>query len=240
MDNLTYIGLSQQMALYHQMDIVANNIANMNTPGFKSQNLMFKEYLNQTSDQGEKISQVQDYGSYRDTKQGSLTQTGNNLDTAIQGNGYFAVQTAQGIRYTRDGSFSLDSSGNIVTQSGDQVMGSSGSPLTVQQGAAQINIMQDGEVATDKGTVGTLKVVTFANEQALVATGGGLYDAQGAAEQPVDKPQVLQGMLEGSNVQPITEMNRMINISRMYQAVQHMLLTDHDDARTMIQKLTQA
>jgi flagellar basal-body rod protein FlgF len=144
------------------------------------------------------------------------------------------------MRYTRNGSFSLDGSGNIVTQAGDQVMGSGGSPVTIQQGAGQINIMKDGEVSTGLGAAGTLKVVTFSDEQALVATGGGLYDAQGAPEQPVDKPEVLQGFIEGSNVQPITEMNKMINISRMYQEVQHMLMTDHDDARTMIQKLTTA
>ncbi len=240
MENITYIGLSQQMALYHQMDMVANNIANMNTPGFKSQSLLFKEYVNQTKAEGEKISQVQDYGSYRDTKQGALTQTSNKLDAAIQGKGYFAVQTPQGVRYTRNGSFSLDSSGNIVTKSGDQVMSSSGGPLTIPQGAADITIMQDGEVSTDKGAVGTLKVASFPNEQGLVASGAGLYDARGELEQPVDKPQVMEGFLEGSNVQSITEMNKMINISRMYQAVQHILLADHDAARTMIQKLTTA
>lgn len=240
MENLTYIGLSKQMALYHQMDVVANNIANMNTPGFKSQSLLFKEYLNQPATGATKISQVWDYGSYRDASPGPLTQTANKLDVAIQGHGYFAVQTPQGLRYTRDGSFSLDGNGNIVTKSGYQVMNSTNGPLTVQQGAGQVNIMQDGDIATEKGTVGTLKVVTFSNEQGLVATGDGLYDAQNAPEQPVDKPQVLQGMLEGSNVQPITEMNRMINISRTYQSVQHMLMTDHDEQRTMIQHLTQA
>jgi len=240
MENINYIGLSQQMALYHQMDVVANNIANMNTPGFKSQNLLFKSYLNSTSEEGEKIAQVQDYGTYRDTKQGSLTQTSNKLDVAIQGDGYFAVQTANGLRYTRNGSFSLDSSGNLVTQAGDQVQSSGGGPVTIQQGAGQITIMEDGEVATELGTVGTIKVVKFGDEQALSATGGGLYDAQGAPEQPIDKPQMMQGFIESSNVQPITEMNKMLSITRMYEAVQHMLMTDHDDARTMIQKLTTA
>ena len=239
MENLNYIGLSQQMSLYHQMDVVANNIANMNTPGFKSQNLLFKEYLNNTAQEGEKIAQVQDYGTYRDTKQGSLTQTSNNLDIAVQGDGYFAVQTPQGIRYTRDGAFSIGATGNIVTQSGYQVVSSDGNPITIQQGTARITIMTNGEVATETGTIGKLKLVNFANEQSLVATGGGLYDAQGAPEQNVDKPHVLQGFLESSNVQPITEMNKMISITRLYQAVQHMLMTDHDNARQMIQKLTQ-
>jgi flagellar basal-body rod protein FlgF len=240
MENLSYIGLSQQMSLYHQMDVVANNIANMNTPGYKSQDMLFKEYLNSTPTEGEKISQVQDYGTFRDTKQGSLTQTSNSLDAALQGDGYFTVQTAQGIRYTRNGSFSLDSGGNIVTQTGDQVQSSDGKPITLPQGTTQITIMEDGEVATEQGTIGAFKLVKFADEQSLIALGGGLYDAQGAAEQAIDKPKVMQGFIEGSNVQPITEMNKMINITRMYEAVQHMLMTDHDDARQMIQKLTSA
>ncbi len=239
MENLTYIGLSQQMALSQLMDVTANNIANMNTPGFKSQNLMFKEYVNQTRQEGEKISQVQDYGSYRNLSQGTLTQTQNSLDAAIDGKGYFTVQTAQGIRYTRDGSFSLDSSGNIVTKSGDQVMGDGNSPLTVQQGAGHITINSDGSVSTELGTVGKLKLASFGDEQSLAPVGNNLFDAQGAPEQTVDKPHVMQGMIEGSNVQPITEMNRMVEISRMYQAAQHMIMTDHDDQRTMIQHLTQ-
>lgn len=240
MENLSYIGLSQQMALYHQMEVVANNIANMNTPGYKSQDLLFKEYLNKIPAEGEKISQVQDYGTYRDTKQGSLTQTSNNLDVAIEGNGYFAVQTPQGVRYTRSGSFSLDGAGNIVTQGGYQLITSDSGPIQIPEGTTQINIMKDGSVATELGSIGQFKLVKFADEQSLVATGDGLYDAQGQQAQPVDNPQVLQGFIESSNVQPITEMNKMIQITRMYEAVQHMLMTDHDDARKMIQKLTTA
>ena len=240
MDNLSYIGLSQQMALSHQMDVVANNIANMSTPGFKSQNMLFKTYLNKTTAEGEKIAQVQDYGTYRDTKQGALTETYNKLDVAIQGSGYFAIQTPQGVRYTRNGSFALDGNGKIITQTGDAVLGSNGSPLTVQPGTNNITIMKDGEISSDKGSVGTLKLVNFPDEQALTAIGGGLYDAQGAPEQPVDKPQLMQGFIETSNVQPITEMNKMLSITRLYEAVQHILINDHDDARTMIQKLTTA
>jgi flagellar basal-body rod protein FlgF len=238
MENLNYIGLSQQMALYHQMDVVANNIANMNTPGYKSQDLLFKQYLNNTSEDGEKISQVQDYGTYRDTSQGSLTQTSNKLDIAIEGPGYFGVQTAQGVRYTRAGAFSLDGSGNLVTQAGDQVQSIGSGSINIPQGTTQITIATNGDVSTELGPVGTIKLVTFPSDQALVATGGDLYDAQGAAEQTVSTPQLKQGFVESSNVQPITEMNKMLQITRMYEAVQHMLLNDHDDARQMIQKLT--
>jgi flagellar basal-body rod protein FlgF len=239
MENLSYIGLSQQTALQHQMEIVANNIANMNTPGYKSQSLLFKEYVNPTTAEGEKISQVQDYGSYRNLMQGPVTQTGNSLDVALDGKGYFAVQTPQGIRYTRDGSFSLDSAGELVTKAGYRVMGDGNSPITIQQGAGHITIMGDGNISTELGSVGKLKVSSFATEQSLIPIGNNLFDAQSAAEQPVEAPHLMQGALEGSNVQAITEMNHMIEISRLYQSVQHMLMTDHDQARAMIQHLTQ-
>lgn len=239
MENLSYIGLSQQMALHRLMDVTANNMANMSTPGFKSQNVLFKEYLNKTEDKENKISQVQDFGTYRDLSQGAIRQTGNKLDAALDGEGYFAVQTANGTRYTRDGSFSLNNKGEIVTKSGENVMSSGGGPLTLQQGATRLNIMANGEVATEKGVIGKLKVVSFDNPQGLIPVGNGFFEAKSAQETPVAKPHVLQGALEGSNVQPILEMNRMIEIMRLYQSAQNMITNDHDMQRSMIQKLTQ-
>lgn len=239
MENLSYIGLSQQMALHHLMEVTANNMANMNTPGFKSQDVLFREYLNKTGDTEGKISQVQDFGTFRDVSQGALTQTGNPLDVALQGDGYFAVQTQDGIRYTRAGSFSFNDKGQIVTQSGQAVMSSGNGPLAMQQGAARLTIMQNGEVASEKGSIGKLKIVSFDNEQDLVPVGNGLYEARGTQEKTVAKPYVVQGALEGSNVQPILEMNKMIEILRLYQSAQNMITNDHDMQRSMIQKLTQ-
>lgn len=239
MENLSYIGLSQQMALHHLMEVTANNMANMSTPGYKSQDVLFKEYLNKTNDSEGKISQVQDVGTFRDLSQGPITHTGNKLDAAIDGEGYFAVQTAGGIRYTRGGSFSFNDKGEIVTQSGNTVLSSSNGPLAMQQGATRLTIMQNGEVSSEKGTIGKLKVVSFDDAQQLLPIGGGLYEATGAAEQPVARPHVIQGALEGSNVQPIVEMNRMIEVMRLYQSAQNMIMNDHDMQRSMIQKLTQ-
>jgi flagellar basal-body rod protein FlgF len=238
MENISYIGLSQQMALHHMMEVTANNMANMNTPGFKSQNVLFKEYLNKTKEDGEKISQVEDYGTYRDVNQGTMTQTSNKLDFAVQGDGYFAVQTATGIKYTRDGSFSLNSKGEIVTKNGEQVMSDSNSALTVPQNSTQIEITESGTVSTEKGSVGKLKLVNFSNPQSLIPVGNNLYETKGVAEQPVANPHIVQGMLENSNVQPILEMNKMIEIMRLYQSAQNMLMTDHDRIRSMVQRLT--
>jgi flagellar basal-body rod protein FlgF len=238
MENLSYIGLSRQLALRSLMDVTANNIANMNTPGFKAQNIQFREYLNKTPAEGEKISQVRDAGTYRDLGQGVLSPTYNKLDVAVQGDGYFAVQTPEGTRYTRAGSFSLNSNGEIVTKTGYQVLSDGGSPLAVQPGAANITISEGGTVSSEKGSIGKLKLVTFEDEKGIKAMGDNLYSAGSTQEVPVEKPQVVQGMLENSNVQPVVEMNKMIELLRMYQSTQNMLITDHELMRGMIQKLT--
>jgi flagellar basal-body rod protein FlgF len=238
MENLSYISLSQQMALQQQMEITANNIANINTPGFKSQNEIFLEYLNRSAS-GDTLKQVKNAGSYRDLTSGALKMTSNELDFAIQGEGYFTVETPQGTRYTRDGSFSLNDKNEIVTQSGYKVMGDGGA-LTVQPGASRITVSSDGSVSTEKGTVGKMKVVNFDNDQKLSPEGGNLYNANGQQETPVEKVQIVQGSIESSNVNPVVEMNKMIEGLRLYQASQKMIQNDHERIRTMIQKLTKS
>src|SRR5690606_31218919 len=117
MENVSYIGLSQQLSLQQQMEMTANNLANMSTPGYKAQHMLFTEYLSQP-EKGETIRQAINRGSYRDLANGTMTQTHNPLDVALQDEGFFAVQTPAGIRYTRDGSFSFDSQRQIVNKSG--------------------------------------------------------------------------------------------------------------------------
>lgn len=238
MENIAYVGLSQQMALQRQMEITANNLANMGTSGFKSESVLFQEYLNKTSDGSDKLSQVLDAGSFRDLSQGTLSNTSNTLDFAIQGDGYFAVQTPQGVKYTRDGGFSLNNAREIVTKAGFKVLNDAGSPLTVPADASKISLGKGGVLTSEKGDIGKIKLVTFNNPHSVVPIGNNLLDAIQAQEQPVKNPNIVQGMLETSNVQPVTEMNRMIEILRLFQATQNMLMTDHDRQRSMIQKLT--
>lgn len=238
MENITYIGLSLQKALKVQMDTVANNIANMSTTGYKNQNVIFSEYM-AGSGEGEKISEVLDLGTYRDTTQGPLKQTFNKLDMAIEGEGYFAVQTPEGERYTRAGNFVLNGQRELVTQQGYQVMGSGG-PIVIPEGENQISVTEEGTISTENGEIGKIRVVSFKNDQSLTEVGGGLYEA-GGGQSPADttEAKVHQGMLESSNVQPIVEMNRMIEVLRTYQNVQKVLQADHDRQRSMISKLTQ-
>ncbi|MDE1151959.1 MAG: flagellar basal-body rod protein FlgF [Micavibrio sp.] len=238
MENISYIGLSQQMALSQQIEVASNNIANMSTPGFKTQGVMFNDYITSPKD-GSPIHQSQNFATYRDLSTGNLAQTHNPLDLAIAGEGYFAVSTASGIRYTRDGGFSLNFNRQLVSKTGNIVMSEGGGPLVIPPEAKQITVADDGTVATEIGDVGRVKVVSFDNPQALTKLGNNLYDAGGQAETPLAaETRVEQGVLEGSNVNPVVEMNRMVELMRMFQAAQNMLMTDHDRIRGAIQKLT--
>lgn len=244
MENSIYIGLSRQMALSEKMETIANNVANMSTPGYRAQNMVFKEFIQQPTrvlgkeDPPGPISMVMDYGQYQNTESGPVRSTGNPLDVAIQGDGWFGVQTANGLRYTRAGNFTMNADGDLITSNGDKVAGSGGGSITIPSSAKEIRIAQDGTVSTEQGSVGNLMVMTFANDQTLAREGDGLYNTneQGI---PATQSRVMQGMLEGSNVQPVLEMTRMIDVSRAYQATQRMMQDEHDRQRTMIQRLTQ-
>lgn len=237
MENISYVGLSYQKSLRQMMELTANNIANMTTSGFKAQDILFSEYIEHPR-KGDPVSMVLDYSSFRRLEQGALRQTFNELDLAINGEGYFAVQGDEGIFYTRAGSFALSSDRQIITADGHLVLDDGNAPITIPEEATKISITADGTISTEAGVITTLKRVNFEDHQALLEVGSNLYDAQGQAELPADNAVVVQGMLEGSNVQPIVEMNRMIEILRAYQSAQRMMQTDHERIRNTIQKLT--
>lgn len=244
MENPSYIVLSQQSALRRQMDVIANNLANTNTAGFKAERLMFAEYLVSkasnplTSGSGARISFVGQSGTLSDTREGALQSTGNQLDMAIAGPGYFTVDTPGGPRYTRDGRFELDGLGRIVNREGLPVLARGGQPLTIPQGATRVEVSASGRLTSDKGDIGELAIVKFENDAALRKIGGNLYETE-AAPQPVDAAsRVQQNMVEASNVQSILEISNMIELQRRYQASQRLLEGEHERARTAIQKLT--
>jgi flagellar basal-body rod protein FlgF len=222
MDNTQLVNLSYQMAAFRSMDVIANNLANMSTPGFKSESTKFEEYLSQGGaiegqDGPQSISFVQDKGTVRDLSQGQMTTTGAQFDLGIGGNGYFAVQTADGTtHYTRDGHFTLDATGKIVDSSGNALMGDGGN-LTISTEDGDIHIGKDGVVTGAKGQLGQVKVVDFANDRALVREGGNDYSTT-QAPTDVALPNIQQGMLEGSNVSSVAEISHMLEVMRSYQA----------------------
>ena len=242
MNNASYVALSRQMALYRQMAVSANNMANIDTPAFKGEDMMFQQHLSRTLSHDhsmpEKIAFVKDQGTLRDTKEGPLNPTDNALDFAISGEGYFVVDTPDGPRYTRNGHFTLDDNGMLITSEGFAVMQQGDLPFFFAPNETEVLVKRDGSVATENGIIGRMRVVNFENEQMLRKAGGTLYDAQ-EAPRDVEAPQVVQGMVEGSNVQGVVEMTNLIDIMRNFETVQRMVESEHDRQQKTIQTLGQ-
>ncbi len=236
MENAGYIALSRQMVLRREMDVIANNMANINTPAYKGQSMLFVEYL-ETSDSGEKMSFVQDVALVRNLTEGQMTTTDNPLDLAISGEAYFEIDTPTGSRYSRNGTFQLNADGELVTSSGERVLGEGGNPITLPLNSSDVTITRDGTISTDQGPAGRLRLVRFENEQALVKLADGLYDADGQNPLPAEGTEVLQGAIEGSNVQGIIELTRMIETVRSYSATGRMVNDEHERQRRAIQTL---
>ncbi len=199
MENALLIGLSRQTVLERQLDVVANNIANVNTTGYKADSSLFEEYLTPGAHEDNfvgsdrRISYVQDRGTFRDFAQGPLEQTKNPLDVAIDGSAFLAVQTPGGERYTRDGGLQLNNQGQLVTVAGNPVLGTSG-PIVFQPTDHDINITPDGTVTVVEGNGttdsirGKLRLVSFADAQKLLKEGLNLYTAgEGGSPQPDTK-----------------------------------------------------
>ncbi len=238
MENSLYVGLSAQVAMEAKMALIANNVANAATPGYRNQNVLFKEFISDQRRMKEDVSLVFDYGQYQSTDAGSIKLTGNPLDVALVGPGFFGVQTPEGVQYSRAGNFALNAQGELVTSRGYRVASQGGGSIVVPEDAKYLSIDHKGAISTDQGVVGQLMVAEFADYQKLDPAGNGLYKTDQPAT-PAAETKVLQGKLEGSNTQPVLEMTRMIDVMREYQAVQRFMQSEHDLQRTMIQRLSQ-
>ena len=239
MENTSLIALSRQSGIRRQMAVIANNIANMNTSGFKGEKMMFVEHLVRSKGGeriwGERIAYVRDIATMRDTTEGPLENTGNPLDIAVRGNGYFVIGSNVGERYTRNGHFQLDSEGQIVTQQGDPLLSDSGEPFFLSPEDSNITVSRDGTISTENGELGRIRVVGFENRQDMRMVAGGLL-ATDKEPQDVDNPDLVQFMLESSNVQPIIEMTRMIETHRAYDSVKKLIEKEDDRQQKMIQE----
>ena len=248
MDNTKYIALSRQMALWKQMDIVSNNMANMNTTGYKQDEAVFSSYIHQ-SDTNASVSGMarkplyftQDFGSYSNFNEGMLVETGNTLDFAIKGDSFFAVQTQAGERYTRKGNFTLDSDGMLVTSEGDPVLSENNEPFFFAPTEKEISVMENGEIYTENGLVGRLKLVQFADNQKLLKVANTMFENTDGNTMSIgnDNIRVLQGKLEKSNVNSIEEMTKLVNLQRSYEYVQQMIDEEHDRLSNTISAFAQ-
>jgi len=249
MENALLIGLSRQTVLERQIDVIANNIANVNTAGYKTDNSLFEEYLNTPAHEDNfvgsdrRVSFVQDRGTYRNFSQGSVDETKNPLDVAIDGTAFLTVQTPGGERYTRDGGLHINSQGQLVTVAGNVVTGTAG-PIVFQPTDHEINITPDGTVTVVEGNGrtdaqrGQLRLVSFTNAQALLKEGFNLYTAgEAGAPQADTKSTVRQGFIEKSNVNSVAEMSRMMEVSRAYTQIATLMQQQTELQKTAIQQL---
>ncbi len=241
MDNITTIALSRLVAQQRATDVIATNLANSATPGFHAERMLFSDWLQKAPAGGNgrgSIAFTQDRATYRDPQTGPLQPTGNPLDLAITGDGYFSVQTPAGVRLTRAGHFGLNAAGNIVDGQGHTLLDSNGQPLLLAATDTNLTISADGSIRSSNGVVGRIGVVMPTSPQALRSEGGLLSVASGPTA-PVAAPKLVQGAVEGSNIQPTVELTRMMNGLREFQFTSEMVQAEADRQQSAIDKLTQ-
>jgi len=217
-----------------QLDYVTNNLANVNTPGFKAERLTFVR--REETPELEENAFSHDMVLFTDSSYGTLQKTGNPLDAAVEGDGYFVIQDKDGSNYyTRNGSFTINRDKLLVTPSGDPVLGQGG-PITVD--GKKVEIGHDGTVNVDEKSVNTLRIVKFSNRDALVRIGNSRYrDPGNAGLQDEEKPAVQAGYLELSNVQAVKEMIDMIEIHRHVEAYLKVMQTISDQDKLAVSRL---
>lgn len=229
MDNAGYVAITRASALKKEMRVIANNMANMSTNGFRRETTVFAEMVKALPVEGGSLSMTAAH--VRDTRfvQGALARTGGTYDLAVEGPGFFQVETPQGLRLTRDGGFGRNADGELVTPEGHRVLDAGGAPIFLPPAAAKIEVSTDGTVAADGFPVAQIGLVQPAEPTRMLRQDGVLFDPQGAVA-PVEQGWVIhQGFVETSNVNPIQEMTRMIEVQRAYEAGQ--ALQEREDER---------
>ena len=243
MDNATNIALARLVAQSRAIDVAAGNLANVTTPGFRAERMMFSDWLSRqrggTPPGGGTIVYPQDRASYRDRQPGQLAHTGNPLDLALGGDGFFTVQAAGGARLTRAGHFSLAQNGTVVDEQGDALLDTTGKKLQLATADTRITVAADGTVSSENGQIGKIGVVTAGDPNRLQAEGSRLLNADSTATTPVAVPRIVQGALEQSNVEPTLEVTRMMNDSRSFQMVSQFIQAEADRQLGAIDKITQ-
>lgn len=239
MQTQIYVGLSAQLALRRQMDTVANNIANMNTTGFRAEKVLFDAHLERTQDRRH-VAFVVDRNSYTDMRAGKFETTGNPLDVAVNGDGWLMVETPNGPRYTRDGRLNIDGEGRLVTLDGNLVLDQGGGEIVIPEESGRVEILKDGTVGGRVGEVeqvfGQIARVRPLDIQTMTREASGLYTAPGGFEEAVDA-EIRQGVLEGSNVQPVIAMTELMSISRAYEQAKSMVENNDEALRNAVRTI---
>lgn len=241
MDIATTVATSRLVAQQRAIDVTAGNLANMNTPGFRTVRVQFSDWLSRqtgtTTPPGERtIAYTQDRATWRDQQPGPLRHTGNPFDIAVTGDGFFTVNTPNGPRLTRDGRFSLQADGSLVDSAGNAVLDTAGRPIQFSTTDTRISIAGDGTISSENGQLARIGVVQPSDPMQLVAEGGTLFDVKSPTN-PVTAPRLVQGAIEDSNVQPVLEVTRMLDLHRQFEFVTQLVQAESDRQRDAIDKV---
>jgi flagellar basal-body rod protein FlgF len=236
MKNGVYTTLTRQSGLMREMQVIANNIANMSTKGFRQQGVVFSEFVRETGD-APSLSMAEANTVNTSLLRGDLTETGNALDLGIEGEGFFLIDTDQGLRLTRAGSFSLSDAGEVVTPQGDRVLDVSQAPILLPGGMAGVSIAPDGTISRDGLVVSQVGLFRPVDDTGLKREDGVMFDAPEGIE-PEPDGRMRQGFVEGSNVDPILQIARMIEVQRSYEMGQKFLEREDNRVRDAMQSLT--
>jgi flagellar basal-body rod protein FlgF len=243
MENTLLIGLSRQATLERKLDVIANNLANLRTAGYKSEDPVFEEFLmpnasiNDVIGRDQSLSYVIDTGLLRDFSTGQLERTDNDFDVAISGEGWLVVEAPEGERYSRNGELTLNSNGELVSNQGFRILGDAG-PIVFGPTETNIEIAGDGTISSSEGVKGKLRIVEFENQGDLEKEGNSLYSSE-SDPRPATDFQVTQGMIERSNVRAIVETARMIEVTRAYVSNAKMMEKLSELRRSSIQRLAE-
>jgi len=235
MDNAGYTAITRQSGLVRELQTVANNIANAATTGYRSEGLLFTEFVHGLRD-APSLSMAAANARQTSMVQGQLTETGGDFDFALEGDGFFLVETPQGERLTRAGSFALSLAGDLVTHDGHLVLDPGGAPLFVPPDVTTLDVGKDGTMSADGRLIGQLAIVRPLDPQMMEREGGVLFASE-AGYEPDPDTRVSQGFLEGSNVNPLVQVARLVEVQRAYEMGQSFMEAENERIRNTIQTL---
>lgn len=237
MDNAIYATLTRQSGLMKEMGVVANNISNINTTGFRREGVIFAEHLSALDRHGSTLSMAHARGRLIDLKQGVLTQTNGDFDLAIEGEGYFAVDTPDGMRLTRAGSFIPSGEGELMTADGNRLLDEGQAPVLIPPGASNIRVGSDGTMSANGVPFARIGLFAQPADSTLTHRGGTLFELD-AEPEALEEGRIRQGFLEESNVDPVFEITRMIEVQRAYELGQSFLDREDQRIRSVITAMT--
>ncbi len=237
MDNASYATLTRQAGLLREMQSVAHNVANLSTTGYRAEGVIFSEHVEQV-DGAPSLSMATASGRNTSSAPGVLSQTGNPFDLAIEGDGFFMIQTPEGDRLTRAGNFTPSAEGDLVTLDGHLVLDAGGAPIFVPPDASPIAVAPDGTVSADGRPLGQIGLFQPENPLEMTRHSGVMFSAE-SGYVPADDGAIVQGFLEGSNVDAIAQMARLVEVQRAYEMGQGFLDNEDERIRSVVRSLSQ-